>query len=81
MPITIVARSKESTVLAFSTTGVVGSNPTRSMDVCVRLFCVYILYVRSGLATGWSSSKESYRLCIGLKQWRKVGEVQRTIEP
>jgi hypothetical protein len=24
------------------------------MDVCVRLFCVCILYVGSGLATGWS---------------------------
>jgi hypothetical protein len=33
----------------------VGSNPTRSMDVCVRLFCVCVLLcVRSGLATGWS---------------------------
>jgi hypothetical protein len=31
------------------------SNPTRGMDVSVRLFCVYVvLCVGSGLATGWS---------------------------
>jgi hypothetical protein len=30
-----------------------GSNPTRDMDVCVRLFCVCaVLCVGSGLATG-----------------------------
>jgi hypothetical protein len=31
----------------------VTSNPTRGMDICVRLFCVcVVLYVGSGLATG-----------------------------
>jgi hypothetical protein len=36
-------------------TGVVGSNPTRGMVVCVRLFCVCaVLCVGSGLATGQS---------------------------
>jgi hypothetical protein len=30
-----------------------GSNPTHGMDVCVSLIC-YLLYVGSGLATGWS---------------------------
>jgi hypothetical protein len=35
--------------------GAVGSNPTRGMDVCVRLFCVcVVLWVGSGLPTGWS---------------------------
>jgi hypothetical protein len=24
-------------------TGIVGSNPTRGMDICVRLFCVYVV--------------------------------------
>jgi hypothetical protein len=33
--------------------GVVGSNPTKGMDVCVHLFCVCIvLCVGRGLATG-----------------------------
>jgi hypothetical protein len=38
-------------VFARSNTGVVGSNPTRGMYVCVRLFCVCaVLCVGSGLA-------------------------------
>jgi hypothetical protein len=33
--------------------GIAGLNPTESMYVCVRLFCVCdVLYVGSGLATG-----------------------------
>jgi hypothetical protein len=33
-------RSKAWIVFARSNTGIVGSNPTPDMDVCVRLFCV-----------------------------------------
>jgi hypothetical protein len=37
------------------TLGVVGSNPTRCIDVCVRLFCVcVVLCVGSGPAKVWS---------------------------
>jgi hypothetical protein len=32
--------------------------------------CAFILCVGRGLATGWSPSKESYRLCIGLRNWK-----------
>jgi hypothetical protein len=48
-------RSNAWTVFVRFNTGVVASNPTRGMDVCVRLFgfCV-VLCVGSGLATGWS---------------------------
>jgi hypothetical protein len=54
-PTTVVARSKARTVFATSNAGSVGSNPTRSMDVCVRLFCVcVVLCVGSGLAMGSS---------------------------
>jgi hypothetical protein len=54
-PITVAARSKAWTVFARSNTGIVGSNRTRGMDICVRLFCVHVvLCVGSGLATGWS---------------------------
>jgi hypothetical protein len=51
-PITVTARSKALTVFARSNAGIVGSNPTRGMDVCVRLFfvCVFLCVV-SGLTT------------------------------
>jgi hypothetical protein len=52
VPITMAARSKAWIVFVPSNIGVVSSNPTRGMDVCVSLFCVC---VGSGLATGWSS--------------------------
>jgi hypothetical protein len=39
--------------VARSNTGIVGSNPTQGMDVCVRLFCVcVVLCVGSDLVTG-----------------------------
>jgi hypothetical protein len=42
-------------VFAPSNTGFVGLNPTRDMDVCVRLFSVYVvLCIGRGLATGSS---------------------------
>jgi hypothetical protein len=50
LPITVAARSKAWTVFARSNAGIVGSNPTRGMDVCV--YSVFVL--GSGLATGWS---------------------------
>jgi hypothetical protein len=54
-PITVAARSKAWTVFARSNTGIVGFNPTRGMDISVRLFCLcVVLYVSSGHATGWS---------------------------
>jgi hypothetical protein len=40
LPMTVAARSKAWIVFVSSNTGIVGSNPTRGMDVCVRLFCV-----------------------------------------
>jgi hypothetical protein len=42
-PITVVARSKARTIFARAKTGILGSNPTRGIDVCVRLFCVCIV--------------------------------------
>jgi hypothetical protein len=55
MPITVAARSKTWTVFPRSNTGIVGSNPTRGMNNCVRLFCVcVVLCVDGGLETGWS---------------------------
>jgi hypothetical protein len=55
LPITVSAESTAWTVFARSNAGIVGSNSTQGMDVCVHLFCVYVvLYVGIGLATGWS---------------------------
>jgi hypothetical protein len=43
---------KARTISARANTEVLGLDPTRSMDVCVRLFCVrVVLCVDSGLAT------------------------------
>jgi hypothetical protein len=41
-PITVAARSTSWTALARPNAGIVGSNPTRGMDVCVRLLCVVL---------------------------------------
>jgi hypothetical protein len=40
VPSTVAARSKALNVLVRSNAGIVGLNPTRGIDVCVRLFCV-----------------------------------------
>jgi hypothetical protein len=49
----MAAQSKARTVFACSNTGVMDSNATRGMDVCVRLFGIrVVLCVGSGLATG-----------------------------
>jgi hypothetical protein len=45
-PITVAARSKAGNVFARSNTGIVGSNPTQGMDVCLRLFCVCVVLCR-----------------------------------
>jgi hypothetical protein len=50
LPITVATRSKAWTVFARSKAGIVGSNLTRGMDVCLCLFFA----LGSGLATGWS---------------------------
>jgi hypothetical protein len=53
VPIIVASRSKTSTVFAQTNAGIVCSNPTRNMDVCVHLFCVcVVLCVSSGLTTG-----------------------------
>jgi hypothetical protein len=81
-PIAVAAQSGTWSVFARSNAGIVGSNPTRVMDVYVRLFCVCaVLYVGSGLATGWFSSKESCRLCIGLRNWKSGHGQHRAVQP
>jgi hypothetical protein len=56
LPVTVAARSKAWRLFARSNAGIVCSNPTRGMDVCVRLFCLcVVLCVGRGLVTDWSS--------------------------
>jgi hypothetical protein len=42
----VAERSKAWNVFASSNTGIVGSNTTRFMDVCLRLFCVCVVLCR-----------------------------------
>jgi hypothetical protein len=44
--ITVAAQFKEWNVFARSNTGIVGSHPTQDMDVCLRLFYVYVVLCR-----------------------------------
>jgi hypothetical protein len=45
LPVRVAGRSKAWTVFVRSNTGIVGSNPTWDMDVCVRLLCVCVFCV------------------------------------
>jgi hypothetical protein len=47
-----------------------GSNPTPSTDVCLRLFCVCV--VGSGLATGWSPFQGIEPTVLGLRNWSET---------
>jgi hypothetical protein len=59
------------TAFTRSNTGVVGSNSTRGMDVCVRLFCICaVLCVGSGLATGCSPVQGVLPTVCGLRNWK-----------
>jgi hypothetical protein len=46
IPVTVAARSNALNVFVRSNTGIVGSNPTRGMDVCPRFFCVCVVLCR-----------------------------------
>jgi hypothetical protein len=42
MPDTVAARSKARTVFVRSDAGIMGSNPTQGIDVCVYAFILYL---------------------------------------
>jgi hypothetical protein len=82
-PITVTAQSKARTVFARSNAGIMGSNPTRGMDVCVNLFCVcVVLCVGSGLAKGWSPVQGVLSTVYRLRNWKlaKVHKGWRAID-
>jgi hypothetical protein len=69
-PITVAARSKTWTVFARSNTGIVGSNPTWDINICV--YSVFVLSYVQVAALRWDDppSKESYRLCKRSRNWK-----------
>jgi hypothetical protein len=67
--ITVAARSKAWNIFARSKAGIVGSNPTQGMDVCLCLFCVCI---GSGLAMGWSPVQGVPPTVLGLRNWSET---------
>jgi hypothetical protein len=72
MPITVAAQSKAWTVFARSKAGIVDSNSTQGMDVCVHLFRVYVvLCVGSGLAAGWSPVQGVLPTVYSVKKLKK----------
>jgi hypothetical protein len=72
MPITVAARYKAWTVFARWNTGIVGSNPTWGMDVCVPLWFVLPCVQVAVLWQTDSPSKESYRLSKNIKKLEKL---------
>jgi hypothetical protein len=83
VPITVAARSMARTVFARLNAGVVGSNPTKGMGVCVRLLCVcVVLRVGSGLTMGWSPVKGVLPTVYRIKKMEEQGKSNiRTAEP
>jgi hypothetical protein len=65
----MAAQFKPRIVFARSNTGIVCSNPTWDMDVCVYLFCVCVVLCvgREALRRADPPSKEFYRMCIRSK--------------
>jgi hypothetical protein len=55
---------------ARSNRGIVASNPTRGMDFCVRLFCICVLCVGSGLATGCTPVQCVLPTVYRLRNWK-----------
>jgi hypothetical protein len=66
------------TAFVLSNAGIVSSNPTRGMDVYMRLFCVCIVLCVCSkfLRRAGPLSKESHWLCIELRNW-KAAKVQQ----
>jgi hypothetical protein len=65
MAVTAAARFKKWTVFARSNAGIVGSNPTQGMGVCLCLFCVRI-------GTGWSPIQGVLPTVLGLRNWSEI---------
>jgi hypothetical protein len=77
LPNKVAARSKVWAI--FIRTGIVPSNPTRFIYVCVRLFYVcVVLCVGRGFATGWSPVKG---VLIWIKKLKERPKSSRAVKP
>jgi hypothetical protein len=73
----VAARSKARIVFAHTNNGIVGSNPTRGMDVCEHLFCLCVFpCVGSGLATVWSPVQGVLLTVYKLRDWKRGQDPQ-----
>jgi hypothetical protein len=74
--------SKAWRVFASSNTGIMGSNPTQGMNVCVRIFCVsFVMCVGSDLAMGWSPVQGVLPNVYRIKKLkRRTRSKKRTVE-
>jgi hypothetical protein len=81
LPIAAAARSKAWTVFTLSNTGIVGSNPTWGIDICVCLFyvCTVMCVQVAALRRTDPPSKESNRLCKRSSNWKAAK--QKAVEP
>jgi len=67
----VAVQSKARTVFGRSNTGIVGWNPTRSMDVCLRFSVLCCPVQVEALRRAYPQSKESYQLSIRFLSFRK----------
>jgi hypothetical protein len=72
----VAARSKAWTVVAHSNTGIMGSNPTWGMDVCVRLLFVLSCVQVASLQRADLPSRSSTD-CVKDQETEKAAKAQR----
>jgi hypothetical protein len=78
--ITVGARCKAWNFSACCNTGIVGSNLTWGMDVCVFICVCVVLCAGSSLATGWSPV-QGILPTVSRLNWKAAKVQQRTVEP
>jgi hypothetical protein len=81
MPITVVVRSKARNIFAHSNTGMVLSNPTGGMVVCLLSSMLKVSCVDNGLATGWSSLLGVQPTVYNIHNFRITYEWEQVREP
>jgi hypothetical protein len=79
--IPVATQSKTWTVFACSNTGIMGSNLTQGMDVCVRLFRVHVvLHVGCSCAMSWSPVQEVLPTVHRTEKLKKWPRSTRAVE-
>jgi hypothetical protein len=62
--IIVAAHSKAWTVFARSNTGIVGSNPSRDMDICLCVYSVFVLSCVQVAALRWADPPSKASDCV-----------------